>query len=251
MGQQKGRNAWNEIAYKWRLLNNIGYINLTEIDRRLLPKNLKNKYLLDVGVGPPFNIKYYAGYNIKKIILTDISKNIVYENKKFCENFEISNLELVVCDAHALPFKSTIFDVVVSFSVIDHIPNKVQEVITEIARVSRGRVIVTTENKLQVGYTISHYYLQWRNGGVHPSFGFFKTFFPWELKKMMEKAGLTILRYDAQSFRFPLWPTSDIIILHVVLGPINRIITPILKYLEKKGRLKILYLRFGFLANKN
>ncbi len=117
-------------------------------------------------------------------------------------------MELLTADATSLPFDSQVFDIVVSFSTIDHIPGADHraQAVKEISRVTKygGYVIITVPNAI---------YSYIRGGGRDvfdsPKFGYEHSFFPWELRRILVSAALSPLRFVSTSgafnrFRKPL-----------------------------------------------
>lgn len=244
-------DKWDNLAHSWTLKENVDYLDLTKVDYRLIQtKNLEDKLILDVGSGLPVKVEYFANAG-GKLISIDISRETAKKVRGFIEESSLGrSCEVVIGDARRLPFKNRIFDLVVSYSTIDHIPSNYQEAVYEMARVGKREVVITTENKLQIGIVASQYYLQNKNKGVHPTLGYVHYFYPWELKKMMNDAGLIITRFDAQRFRLPIWPSYGanllLNVLHILIGPLNRLFFLISSFCERRGYLKFLYQRIGF-----
>jgi ubiquinone/menaquinone biosynthesis C-methylase UbiE len=70
---------------------------------------------------------------------------VAYARQKYAR----PNLAFVVCDAQALPFRTASFEMVVSFEVIEHVPN-VRGYLEEVKRVNAGQgvAIISTPNRL-------------------------------------------------------------------------------------------------------
>lgn len=108
-------------------------------------------------------------------------------------------LRFQVADATALPFDDASFDVVVSFSTIDHIVDAEgrQRVVNEMARVTKpgGRVVVTVPNRWNRGYAKRAKFF-----GEEAALDSFEyCFSPPELKRMVGQAGLDIVRFTSVS----------------------------------------------------
>ncbi|MGV8169304.1 MAG: class I SAM-dependent methyltransferase [Candidatus Nanoarchaeia archaeon] len=95
---------------------------------KLVPKNLKNKKVLDIGCGPGIHLKEYIrrgaeGYGI------DISEEMIALAKKHCPkgNFTTGNIR-------KLKFADHSFDIITSSLALDHVPN-LDEAASEIKRV--------------------------------------------------------------------------------------------------------------------
>ena len=98
-------------------------------------------------------------------------------------------------DAAELPFDGESFDIIVSFSAIDHIPgeDKREKVCEEIFRVTKsgGNAIITVPNKLSI------FYYMWskRKSRDTSSFWYEHCFTPSELKKLLQNSGFKILDF--------------------------------------------------------
>jgi SAM-dependent methyltransferase len=108
-------------------------------------------------------------------------------------------LEFVVADGTALPFKDGEFDVTVSMSTVDHVPNGDgrQRFIAEMARVTRsgGHVVLTVPNRWSRGYAKRKNLVP---ANEAPEF-FEYCFSPRELRRLVQDAGLEIIRFTSTS----------------------------------------------------
>ncbi len=78
--------------------------------RKLLFDRIEGDHILDVGIGTGKNIPHYG---VGRFIGVDISIKMLEKAKKKAEKLG-KKMELIQCDVEALPFKSKVFDAVVS-----------------------------------------------------------------------------------------------------------------------------------------
>ena len=121
------------------------YIKSTKVDDALyeylelarLLRLKKNQTILDVGCG--LNHLKHVYDNVVGI---DLARN--------------SNAD-VICDCLHLPFRDNIFDVAVSVELIEHLPpNHVDRFISELIRVSKKFIGISTVNKLTGKHDFRH-----------------------------------------------------------------------------------------------
>ncbi len=103
------------------------------------------KCVLDLGCGEGYGSDALA-HTAHFIVAADHNVEVMMHAR---QKYARANLAFVVCDAQALPFRAASFATVVSFEVIEHIPN-VRRYLQEIARVSatRGVVLLSTPNRV-------------------------------------------------------------------------------------------------------
>ena len=114
-----------------------------QTDYRLLSKiNIRGKTILNIGCSYPIDEIYFAS-KISKWVSIDISPETIKKARVLCD-YELprhlsQKISFIEADASKLPFDDESFDIVVSFSTIDHIPgkNKRQSVCKEIFRVTK------------------------------------------------------------------------------------------------------------------
>ena len=212
---------YNGIAYEWE-----EKINKPETAKRLKvvykvlfnPISLKGKKFLDIGCG----LGYFSlragqlGANVHGI---DIGDNLV----KICSK-RYPKGKFLVASAEKLPFKDNSFDVVLCTEVIEHV-NDQKKVIGEIFRVLKkgGYLVITTPNKI-----FKPLYTFLCNLGIRPYHGNEYWFYPWDIKRILEKNGKITKKYHFNFF-YP---------------------NPFLDQFEKLGFLKYLMIHQGYTVNK-
>lgn len=100
-------------------------------------------------------------------------------------------------DGRMLPFSDSTFDVVVSFSAIEHMKDSSDRLkaVEEMARVVKpsGHVVITGPNFLNLPVTFFSVRL-FKRLGIHEH-----RYTPWELRRMFEYCGLEVEEFDAES----------------------------------------------------
>jgi ubiquinone/menaquinone biosynthesis C-methylase UbiE len=117
------KKLYNEVADRYLLTRTIGEgmhgFQNREIEQptmyALVPKNLKNKKLLDVGCGPGIHMNKYVSRGAKGVGV-DISESMITLAKKHCPK-----AEFFVGDMTKLRFKKNSFDIITSSFAIDYI----------------------------------------------------------------------------------------------------------------------------------
>ncbi len=191
-----------------KIKENIRYIQASKFKTDYyfishIPNGLRNKKVLDIGAFVPFDAVYWASV-VKEFHAIDISEKVVNFGNEFLKK-ELSEaivkkIKYKQANATNLPYEDNDFDVVFSFSTIDHIPgeNNRNKVFSEIARVtkSKGYVIITLPNKLNIySYQKS---LKKQEKGTSP-FGLEVFYTPKDLKKLLIKNNLKPIFFDSSS----------------------------------------------------
>lgn len=206
-------------------------------DYALLSKaNLRNKKVLNIGCSEPVDELHWI-HLISEWHALDINEAAIQVAQYLASNalpeHLFSKLKFMVGDATALDLDDESYDVVVSFSAIDHITGSEnrRRAVDEMCRVLKkgGYLVLTVPNKWDVVYSHHSNKLQKEGKAI---FGYEYQFSPLELKRMIKSNGLTILESASTSYN-PLWYPDQL-----------------LKKI-KVHKLKIYFgTRFGFLAQK-
>ncbi len=103
------------------------------------------KRVLDLGCGEGYGSDALA-HTARFVVAADRDGAAVAHAR---QKYARANFAFVVCDAQVLPFRAGSFEVVVSFEVIEHIPNA-RQYLEEIKRVNAaaGSAIISTPNRL-------------------------------------------------------------------------------------------------------
>jgi len=189
-------DTWNKNDRRdhWRYFKSkisSDYVFLSNLD-------MYGKRILNVGCNFPMDEIFYAR-RVGKWVAIDVNAKALERARKVVDE-ELSpklaqRIQFSVADATSLPFCDNSFDVVVSFSTIEHIPSKEgrQKAVDEIARVTkaRGTVVITVPNILNpIFYRYNRKYGQ-------ADYGYCHLFTPWEIKKVMREAGLRPIRFES------------------------------------------------------
>ncbi len=186
------------------------YLNIKKVDWELVPDFCSETSVLDVGCGRPIDPVLFAWLE-GNVVALDSSDEYIEIWGSWKKRFRIKDkVEFVIADATRLPLRSEIFDLVVSYSAIEHVPLRAerQHWLDEMSRVAKkgGDIVLTTTNILnplgrifggiaKLGYSII--------GSVRYEY----RFHPDELLKMAEKAGLKVVKFCSaplyHSFFFP------------------------------------------------
>lgn len=108
-------------------------------------KFVKNKVVLEIGLGAGDGSFYLLNKGAKKIIAIDVAEESVRYAK---EKYSVENLDFMCMDGTDLDFPDNFFDIVVTFEVIEHIKDY-KKFLYEIKRVLKpqGMLIISTPSK--------------------------------------------------------------------------------------------------------
>lgn len=153
--------------FDWSLLDQIG--------------TLEDKIVLNEGCFYPYD-EISLAHKAKKWVSVDFSEKTISECKKLVEGVQFE-----VQDIRKLPYSDNYFDVVLSFSTIDHVRNGRDLVQKEVNRVLKpgGFYIITVPNLDYPEFK--------RESG---DFGYCYCYTPTELKNELINAGFDILFFD-------------------------------------------------------
>jgi len=121
---------FNEIlgVYESRIMKYVSFID-----------DIKDNYIiLDVGGGTGEIGSYISSKYFINIIVLDI-------NSRSLKDSLHKNITPIIADAQNIPFRNHIYDVVYSFSLLEHLPNPKKSVI-EMCRVARNKIFIQLPN---------------------------------------------------------------------------------------------------------
>lgn len=130
------------------------------VDRRLALRYMNGcSLVLDVGGGQATDAGIFAVV-ARNVVLVEINERLLLAGSRFVRREIIrEKVDFVLGSATALPLRSSLFDIVTCFSVLDHLPTKESVIVAigEFARVVRasGHVTVTFPNKAFLPGTVS------------------------------------------------------------------------------------------------
>ncbi len=167
----------------------------------MMAAGIEGKRVLNVGCFEPIDELLWAGLAAEWVGI-DLSPRSIETAQTIVQRTLVPALaekvRFRVMDAQALEFPDESFDVVVSFSVIDHIPDPAvrHRAILEMGRVVRrgGAVIVTVPNRF--GYFRALHRRNVRRGIVS-DVGYQYFYAPGELRAELRAAGLMPIRYTS------------------------------------------------------
>lgn len=185
------RGVWSYVATKalsdWALLDGI---------------DLKRKRILNVGCSEPIDELFFARQEMRCWVGLDQSQKMLAAARDILDR-ELAPLlagRVVLCaaDAGRLPFPDAAFDLVVSFSALEHIPDPMvrRRAFAEIARVTRpgGSVAITVPNRYSL------FYFCHRRNMVRGTaeYGYAHLYSPRELRAELLRAGLRPVRFQSE-----------------------------------------------------
>lgn len=237
-------------------LQPIEVYNAKEVDRKLSRPFIKSSAIVcDVGGHLGFDALAFAELS-SCCILVDTNFRAVKGAKINASKFRLDmKMGFVRGSATDLPFRDEVFDVVTSFSVLDHVPNKHshRQAIKEMSRVTRkfGYVVVTVPNKLCVIKPFFRKIIQLMGNPFLE-----KHFTPKELRKAMIFAQLRPLIFDSKyptklshyMLRFFL-PKFVTLFPKPFLSAFLRICEKVFRHLDKSN-FKYLAPRMGYTSQK-
>jgi len=190
------RQVWDAIASGWS-------------DWRARPRHEVDKFaynwlppskILDIGCGNGRNLAQFSarGFDCYGI---DFSKNMITEAEK---GFAKSKLraKFKVADARKLPYHNASFEHCLFIAILHHLKGEKDRMaaLNEMKRVLRpgGTAIISVWNKYSFGHphlTLrpKETYIAWNRKGKQ-RMRYYYLFNKWELKKLIERSGLRILR---------------------------------------------------------
>jgi ubiquinone/menaquinone biosynthesis C-methylase UbiE len=172
------------------------YIHVRELRALNLIGNIKNKKVLDAGTGTGRFALKLAKMGCETFGV-EISKGMLLKAKeKAKEQGLTSNLHLVLGDCENLPFIGKTFDLVMSMTVINHLPNP-NKAMEEISRVlkTKGTAIVSVPNIFSLrGLPYVLRVIKEKISKKRSVRMCAQKFTPWKLWLLHKNAGLKILK---------------------------------------------------------
>ena len=177
------------------------YLQASSVDRRLVNKvPLRGKKLLNVGCGSYLVSDFYFAMKGADVVSIDMDKQAIRIAKNKLAKLDSKNefnLQVMLEDGRKLPFPENTFDIVVSFSAVEHMEKYDDRLkaIEEMARVVKpgGFIVLTGPNFLNLPVTFFSERMFKRTGEYEHRYT------PYELKNMLKKCGLKIEEFDAES----------------------------------------------------
>lgn len=172
------------------------YMKIKAVDRRLSLKTIHpNTILLDVGGGWGLDDLLFAHKGANSIVV-DLNNLDLKKGKEICKNLNLlDKIHYLVADARKLPFTNETFNVVTSFSAIEHLPcrDDFKVWIKEMVRVlkSGGKFVLTTSNKLWIMYPLAKILIAHKR---HSHEYFFK---PKEIIDVLRECNVDFETFDA------------------------------------------------------
>lgn len=153
--EPKDANKWNSLEDYVLHLKHLAAYDFAR-------KHVKGKKILEVGCGAGYGTHLLSEYALSVIGVDNSAETIAYANNKYMRE----NLSFKYYEGSKLPFEGSLFDVVVAFQVIEHIPpSALIQFLSEIKRVLKkgGLFLSSTPNKklrllpFQRPWNIQHY----------------------------------------------------------------------------------------------
>jgi len=130
----------------------IEYLLIKSIDSRLSRMVVRQgDSVLNVGCGYPINEIILSSWGAKKIVGIDTDESVVKEGEEVLDELKMNRVKLYVVDALEVSqyFPKESFDVVVSFSAIEHANSmeNYEKWVTNMCDVSKRHAVLTTSNR--------------------------------------------------------------------------------------------------------
>lgn len=114
-----------------------------EVDKKILPKDISNKKLLDLGTGPGLYTRFFYENGCRDLYSADLTQASCDLVKKMCDIYNFKNVKISQQNAEKTSFKNNYFDHVHCSGVIHHTehPNKCYDEIFRILKEDGTAVI--------------------------------------------------------------------------------------------------------------
>jgi ubiquinone/menaquinone biosynthesis C-methylase UbiE len=219
----------------------LRYLIIKGIDSSLSRKVIKEgDSVLNVGCGFPINEVMFRSWAAGRIVGIDVDKSIIEKGKVWLNNLNINDVELHVGDALNLEYPDKSFDVVVSFSAIEHVRGWENwgKWIAEMSRVAKRNVVLITSNrKNRILCFLSRFHS-----------GFEHFFTREEIERLFGQHDMNVVLFDANT----LWYSSYLPLIPAKLK-LNKCTLRFDLLVEKLTRISALKGhggRMGFIAEK-
>lgn len=219
----------------------LRYLIIKSIDSSLSRKVIEEgDSVLNIGCGFPINEVMFRSWGAERVVGIDVDEFIIEKGRGWLRNLNIDDIELHVGDALNIEYPDNSFDVVVSFSAIEHVQGweNYERWIAEMSRVAKRNVVLTTSNRKNwVLYFLSRF----RGGFEH-------FFTPKQIEELFSKYNLKDISSDANT----LWYSNYLPFIPSRLK-VNEYTLRFDLFVEKMRRFSILRERggrMGFTAKK-
>jgi len=176
----------------------LKYVELNSSNRYrcnfVLQSDLENKRVLDIGCGFGWFELYALDQKVKEIIGLEINEEALSTAKKYITN---PNVKFMTGNAIHLPFEKEVFDTIVAWEVIEHIPkNTEKRMFQEIFRVLKpgGKLYLSTPSHSLLAKIFDPAW--WLIGHRHYHYA--------TLKKIAQETGFKLLYYEIKGQFFEM-----------------------------------------------
>jgi len=185
------RRVWSYVATKalsdWALLAGL---------------DLTGMRVLNVGCSEPIDELFFARHEMRRWVALDQSTQTLVAARDIVRRelspLLASRIALCAADAPRLPFPDETFDLVVSFSALEHIPDPTtrRQAFAEIARVTRtaGSVAITVPNR----HSLFFYCHRQNMARGTAEYGYAYLYRPKEFRAELERVGLRPVRFHSE-----------------------------------------------------
>jgi len=221
----------------------IEYLFIKSIDSKLAKMAIKKgDRVLNIGCGYPINEIIFHSWGIaERIVGIDVNSETIRKGQKWLNNLGINDVELYQRDALSLDFPRESFDVVVSFSAMEHVRGwqGYERWIENMSNIAKREIVLTTSNRRNIPLFLL--------GQLVRMEGYEHFFTPNEIENLLSRHGLEVTYFDTNT----LWTMGYIPYLpgRLQYNPV----TVAFDLLVEKLREKVLRRyggRMGFIARK-
>lgn len=204
------------------------YMDLKKVDRDLTRIEPEDRIIVEAGAGLCLDLLFWVGkYTGLHGVAVDLDKKALTTAKSWAKESSIHcRMDFCLADALRQPLRNGQADVSVSFSSVEHLPERklAQQWIDEMSRTTRegGTIVLTTSNQLWPSYTILRIFKRisrtWKRARANTDELFFH---PYDLRNMIEKAGLHPVAFSGRGLYYynlirPKFPGVEYLHLGIV-----------------------------------